>query len=66
MKYRHPIEPKKESTSSEETSPKTEDPTPDSYDGYLNMEIGMPRGEDGAVEHAIVKRRAVDYLGQPV
>ena len=26
----------------------------------------MPRGEDGAIEHAIVKRPAVDNFGQPV
>ena len=43
-----------------------DEPTPDSFDGYLNMEVGMPRGEDGEIEHAIVKRRAIDQLGQPI
>ena len=35
-------------------------------DPYLNMEIGLPRGEDGEREHAIVKRRAIDVDGKPV
>jgi hypothetical protein len=43
-----------------------DEPTPDSFDGYLNMEVGMPRGEDGEIEHAIVKRRAIDQLGEPI
>ena len=42
------------------------EPTLDSFDGYLNMELGMPRGEDGEIEHAVVKRRAVDHLGEPI
>ena len=30
------------------------------------MEIGLPRGEDGNVLHATVKRRAVDVDGRPI
>ena len=30
------------------------------------MEIGLTRGEDGAIEHAIVKRRDYDKLEQPI
>ena len=56
--YRHPIK-------NNEESPPVE-PTPDAYDGYLHMEVGMPRGEDGSSELAVVKRRGVDHLGQPV
>ena len=56
--YRHPIETTEGDGYIEST--------PDSFDGYLSMEVGMPREEDGAIEHAIVKRRAVDSLGQPV
>ena len=42
-----------------------EDPPID--DGmYVNMEIGLPRGEDGELEHAIVKKRAVDIEGRPI
>lgn len=58
QEYRHPIK-------TEETKRDIE-PTPDSFDGYLNMEIGMPRGDDGMLEHAIVKRRALDNMGVPV
>ena len=36
------------------------------YDNYINMEIGMPRGPDGEVEHARVKRRALDVNGRPM
>ena len=46
--------------------PRPEEPTPDSFDGYINMELGMQRGEDGSIEHAKVKRRAVDHLGDPI
>ena len=40
--------------------------TPDSFDGYLNMEVDMPRGSDGELQHAKVKRRAVDDEGRPI
>ena len=35
-------------------------------DTYINMEIGLPRGEDGALEHATVKRRKLDDEGNPI
>jgi len=35
-------------------------------DNYIGMEIGLPRGEDGALEHAIVKRRKIDAEGNPI
>ena len=41
-------------------------PTPDSFDPYLNMELGMPRGPDHALANAHVKRRAVDINNEPV
>ena len=34
-------------------------------DPYLQMEIGLPRGDDAALVHARVKRRAVDVDGRP-
>ena len=43
-----------------------EEQTPDSFDGFLKMELGMPRGTDGEIEHATDKRRAVDVSGQPI
>ena len=33
---------------------------------YVNMEVGHPRGEDGKLEHAIVKKRAIDVDGNPI
>ena len=38
----------------------------DVLDGYINMEIALPRGEEGKLEHAIVKKRAVDRGGIPI
>jgi hypothetical protein len=35
-------------------------------DPYLNMERGLPRGEDGELAFAQVKRRAVDVEGRPI
>ena len=35
-------------------------------DEYLNMEIGLPRGHDGNLELATVKRRVVDIEGNPI
>jgi hypothetical protein len=35
-------------------------------DPYLNMELGLPRGEDEELKHAHVKRRAVDVEGRPI
>ena len=34
-------------------------------DPYLRMEVGMPRGADNELQHAIVKRRALDDNGKP-
>ena len=30
------------------------------------MELGLPRKDDGALEHAIVKRRMLDVEGKPI
>ena len=38
----------------------------DSDDSYVNIEIGLPRGDDGALHHATVKRRKLDDKGAPV
>jgi hypothetical protein len=35
-------------------------------DPYLNMELGLPRGQDNELQHAQVKRGAVDVEGKPV
>ena len=59
QEYRHPVQ-------SPAILDEKNEPTPDSFDGYLNMELGLPRGEDGEIQHATVKRRAVDHLGQPI
>jgi hypothetical protein len=32
-------------------------------DPYLNMELGLPRGEDNSLQHAHIKRRAVNVDG---
>ena len=40
--------------------------TPDAFDSYIGMEVGMPRGDDDNLMHARVKRRAVDVDGNPV
>jgi hypothetical protein len=45
---------------------KRPEPTPDSYDHYLNMELAMPRGPENSMEYAKVKRRVVDQDGVPV
>ena len=42
------------------------EPTVDSYDPYLNMEVGMPRGDDDNLVHATVKRRVTDEEGNPI
>ena len=46
--------------------PEEDDYTTDTYDNYLNMELGIPRGEDGEMQHATVKRRAIDVDGKPI
>ena len=51
---------------SDNTIPEQDDYTEDTFDGYLKMEIGLPRGDDDELHHAKVKRRAVDEDGRPV
>ena len=38
----------------------------DTFDAYVNMEIGLPRGDDDSLHHAVVKRRAIDDEGKPI
>jgi hypothetical protein len=38
----------------------------DVLDGYVNMDIAMPRREEGQLQHAVVKKRAVDRDGKPI
>ena len=40
--------------------------TTEAFDGYINMEIGLPRGPDDTLHHAKVKRRALDVDGIPI
>ena len=40
--------------------------TPDTMDSYLNMELGLPRGPDGELQHAVVKRRRLGENGNPI
>ena len=35
-------------------------------DAYVDMELGLPHGEDGSLMHAIVKRRKLDDDGNPI
>ena len=35
-------------------------------DEYVSMEIGIPRGPDGELENATVKKRALDVDGIPI
>ena len=36
------------------------------FDPYLHMEVGLPRGSDDQLHHAMVKRRAIDSEGRPI
>ena len=40
--------------------------TPDIFDSYINMEVRLPRVNDGELYHATVKRRAIDDNGKPL
>jgi hypothetical protein len=40
--------------------------TPEIFDHYVNMELGLPRGNDGELYHAVVKKRAIDDNGKPI
>ena len=42
----------------------TSRPSPD--DNYLNIQIGLPRGDDDELQHATVKRRKTDNEGNPL
>ena len=35
-------------------------------DAYVDMELGLPRGEDDSLMHAIVKQRKLDDDGSPI
>ena len=35
-------------------------------DAYVDMELGLPRGEDDSLMHAIVKRRKFDDDRNPI
>ena len=52
--YRHPIK------KNEDILPI--DSAPNACDGYLRMEIRISRDEDGSIENAVMKCRAVDHL----
>ena len=43
-----------------------DEPTPESYDTYTNMEIGLPRGENCALQTANVKKRAHGDNDEPI
>ena len=51
---------------SDESIPDADDYTPDAFDTYVAMEIGLPRGPDDSLHSATVKRRAVDDEGKPI
>jgi hypothetical protein len=42
------------------------EPTPDSFDTYVNMEVSLPRGEDNTMEFAKVTKRMRDNDGNPI
>ena len=35
-------------------------------DAYVDMELGLPRGEDDSLMHSIVKLRKLDDDGNPI
>lgn len=45
---------------------KEQEYTPDMFDQYINMEVGLPRGSGDQLFHARVKQRAVDEDGKPI
>ena len=42
------------------------DETPDIFDSYINMEVGIPRGSYGELSHETVKQRVIDDDGKPL
>ena len=40
------------------------DAIPEMFDLYINMEVGLPRGNDGELYHATVKRNAINDDGK--
>ena len=52
---------------SDESIPEADDiSNQETFDGYINMELGIPRGPDEELQHAVVKRRAIDEDGKPI
>ena len=39
---------------------------PEMFDSYINMEVGLPRGNDGELYHETVKWRAINADGNPL
>lgn len=54
----------------DETLPHADDATPEhengNFDGYVNMEIGIRRGNDAEMQRARVRRRLSDEEGNPI
>ena len=44
----------------------SENYTTEAFDNYINMEVGLPRGDDDQLYHARVKRRAIGEDGKPI
>ena len=40
--------------------------TPEMFDSYIDMEVALPRGLDGGLFHAKVKRREMDRARNPI
>jgi hypothetical protein len=51
---------------SDESIKDADDYTPDTNDSYLKMELGLPREADDNLQHAVVKKRALDNDGKPI
>ena len=51
---------------SDDGIPHVDDHPAQQKDEYLDMNLGLPRGPDSTLEHAVVKRRAVDVHGNPI
>ena len=40
--------------------------TPEIFYSYINMDVGLPRGNGGELYHVTVKRRSIDDDGKPL
>ena len=40
--------------------------TPEMFDSYINMEVGLPRGNDGEIYPETVKWHVIDDDGKPL